>query len=618
MENILIKTGKIKTLIAILLILLPGSWLMAQEIQLKAYVSRNPVTANDQFSYSVEITGKSTSLPDPKFPDLSAFFVLSGPNSSTNIQWVNGKMSSSKTNTFYLQPKKEGKFSIGSASVTYHGKTFSSNPISLTVQKAATASPAVAPSTPGKQRSVTDRANQGKNLFIKTLVSKRKAYIGEEILLTYKLYYRGNVRSYNIDKRPANAGFWTEDFKLPRQPVISSEIVNGVSYNVATLTKSALFPTQAGALSVEPMEITLEEVVQQRRNRRSLFDSFFDDPFGRTVQRKIVTKKVKINVLPIPEENRPPSFSGAVGRLHFVAAVDKKQVATNEAISLKLKLFGTGNIKLVQMPEVIIPPDIEKYDPKISFKTKMQNNMVSGSKTAEIILVPRLAGDYTIKPIHFSYFDPSVKRYQTISTRPIRLHILQGKTALATGGVHSSGLSKEEVTLLGRDIRFIKESSRFETRNYKSYTSVYFWAAILTILLVFFLFVLWDERRVKLLSDERLARKSRAGKVAAKQLMVARSHLGDDEDSAFYKALSQALQGFVRDKLNIELTEFSAANIRQVLSKRGIPEEDIREYQTVLEESDFNQFAGKRSGQQGRQELFDRAKVILTRLEKWI
>ena len=267
---------------------------------------------------------------------------------------------------------------------------------------------------------------------------------------------------------------------------------------------------------------------------------------------------------------------------------------------------------------MVIPPDIEKYDPKISFKTSKKKNTIGGTKSAEIILVPRLAGTYTIKPVKFSYFDPAKKKYQTLSTRPITLQVSQGKNGPVVSGTQNSGLSQQEVELLGKDIRYIKEYSDFQPIGYKPYLTVSFWLAILALILIFGGFVLWDDHRLKLLSDADLARKTRAGKVASKQLSAARSHLADENSAIFYKTLSAALQGFVRDKLNIELSEFSAPNVRKVLRKREIPEEDIREYLEVLEESDFNQFSGLQSARSDRDRLFERAKSVLTRLEKWI
>ena len=260
---------------------------------------------------------------------------------------------------------------------------------------------------------------------MKTSVSKRKAYVGEEVDVEYKLYFNVSIRSYNLENIPANAGFWNEDFEMPRQPVIHSEIVNGVNYNVAVIRKTALFPTRAGKLTIEPITLTLETVVRAKRSRRNgFFDSFFDDPFNtRTVKKTVSSKPVTIEVKSPPQENKPADFSGAVGRYDFSVTLDKSNVKVNEAVSLKIKLSGTGNIKLIELPKPIIPPDMEQYEPKINSTIKRSGNKISGSKTAEYVLIPRLGGDFTIKPLSFSYFDPKDKKYVTLRSKALTVKV---------------------------------------------------------------------------------------------------------------------------------------------------------------------------------------------------
>ncbi len=593
--------------------------LIAQDISIRAYVSKNRVGLNEQFQYSVEVSGKSTSLPNPKFPAFSDFYVLSGPNSSTSIQWVNGAMSSSKTASFYLQPRKQGKFIIGKASVTYKGKTLQSRPITITVVK-GNASAAAPPSKSKKapvRRSDADIA--GSSLYLKAHVSRRNVYIGQQILVTYKLYFRVQVRGYNWDKTPSNAGFWTEDFQLPSQPVIEQEIVNGINYNVAVLKKEALFPTQTGTLTIEPLRIKVEAAIRSRRRGRSLFDDFFNDPFfSQTVQKSLASNPVKITVLPLPEKGKPADFTGAVGQFRLNLSTDKQQARVNEAIALRMTLQGKGNIKLADLPKVPIPPDLEQYEPKVSTKLNKQHNSISGKKTAEYILVPRVEGQFQIKPVHFSFFDPLQKKYKTITTRPIMLTILKGKQQPGLAGAAGNNYSREEVTLLGQDIRFIKEFSVFHPIGYRPYWTLSFWLFVLGVLILFILFELYDEHQARLLGDERLARRHKAGKLAAKQLARAKALLLSEDQTGFYKAISTALQGFVRDKLNIELTEFNNSNIKSKFNERGIPEEETGAYLSVLEESDFRQFANIKSERSERQAFYEKAKMILTRLEKWI
>ena len=607
------KIGNMKIDRIIFLILLQLSFLFAQDVRIQASVSKNSVGVDEQFSYALEISGSSMNLPEVEYPEFKDFFVLSGPNTSTNMQWINGKMSSSKKNTFYLQPRAVGNFTISAASLEHKGKTYSSNTVTVKVQKSAQKTQA-----DNRPKNRQDAQISGQDLFIKTLVSKRKAYLGEQITVTYKLYFRAQVRGYNFEKTPANAGFWTEEFQLPRQPVIESEVIKGLNYNTAILRKVAVFPTQMGKLTLEPMEVSLEAVVKAQRSRRSLFDSFFDDPFGRTVQKVIATKAITIDVLDLPTEGKPNNFSGAVGNFQFSIQTDKRAAEVNEAISLRMALRGSGNIKLARLPEISIPHDIEQYEPKVSSKVNKDGGTISGSKNAEIILIPRIPGAYQIKPASFSFFNPAQRKYQTILTKAIDLQIAKGSGGPTVPASSGSGLSRYEVTLLGQDIRFIKEFSNFTVIDYKPYLSVTFWAAILGLLGLFMVIVLIDDRQARISGDERLARNRRAGKLASRQLANAKKHLTSADQGTFYKLVSLALQGFVRDKLNIELTEFSAQSIGRVLNKRGIPDDEIKEYQSVLEESDFKQYAGSVSSMDERNDLFNRARNILTRLEKWI
>jgi len=609
------KTGKMKIIKSAAFILFLVTTVFAQDVRIRATVSGNTVSLNEQFSYSLELSGNFSGLPDPEFPDFKDFYVLSGPNTSTNMQWVNGKMSSSKTNTFYLQPKTEGSITIPAARLKYKGKIYSSNTITLKVVRSKTKAKV---SGQTRTQSIKDSEISGQNLFIKTLVSKKKGYLGEQFIVTYKLYFKAQVRGYNFEQMPSYAGFWNEKFEMPRQPVIESEVVNGINYNSAVLHKVALFPTQTGKLTIEPMQVSLEAVVQSRRRSRSLFDSFFDDPFGRTVRQVVTTKPVKITVLSLPEQGKPKDFNGAVGDFKFSIRADKSNAEVNEAISLKLKLRGAGNIKLAELPKIFIPEDIEQYEPKISSDVSKDGNRVSGSKTAEIILIPRIPGIYKIKPVHFSYFNPRSKKYETIVTKPISLQISEGKGGTVISGVQSSGLSRKEVSLLGKDIHYIKAFTEFKAISFKPYFSAYFWSVIFIGLIVFMAFVIYDDRQARISGDARLARNRRAGRLASKQLSNARHRLQDQQKSEFYKSVSLALQGFVRDKLNIELTEFSAVNINNVLTERGIPQDEISEYQDVLQESDFKQFAGTASTTEECKALYNRAKNILTRLEKWI
>jgi len=282
------------------LVLSSAGYAFSADVTLKATVDKTRVGLNDRFVYTIEVSGESTSLPKPNFPSFESFTILSGPNTSTNIQFINGAMSSSNTYTFYLRPQKEGKFSIPEATLDVDDETISSNSIEITVVKGSSA-PQPQQESP---KSRKDEDLLGENLYLKAFVDKSTVYQSQQILIEYKLYFRVDVRSYNIEKLPTNTGFWMEEFKLPSQPRVGNEIINGINYRVATLRKVALFPTRSGEISIEPMTISLDAVVKQKRRSRSIFDDFFDDPFGRTVKTSVSSQPLKIKVKPLPQAGK--------------------------------------------------------------------------------------------------------------------------------------------------------------------------------------------------------------------------------------------------------------------------------------------------------------------------
>ena len=599
--------------ICILSLFLFSGFLFAADITLTATVDRNQIGLNDRFQYTIEVSGNKTNLPKPNFPSLKEFSILSGPNTSTNIQFINGAMSSSNSYSFYLMPQKEGTFKIEPATVELDGEIISSNEILVKVVKGSQA-PTPKDNTIQKKK---DADLLGENLYLKAVVDKRSVYQNEQILIKYKLYFRVSVRSYNIEKIPANPGFWTEEFKLPSQPPISTEIINGITYQVATLRQVALFPTRAGELTVEPMVISVDALVKKKRRSRSLFDDFFSDPFGQTITKSLNSKPIKITVKPLPSQNKPSNFEGVVGNYSMSLNSDKVELKANEAVSLKLSIRGTGNIKLLKPPRLQLPADMEVYDPKEKTNVSRENDTISGNKVVEYVVVPRFKGEYKIDPVSLSYFDPSRGKYIRISTDPVVLNVLAGDIS-SVGPLAGSSLSKQEVALLGEDIRFIKESVKFYQAGQKLY---YNWLYLLSYLIpIIALTATWrySIHRNKMRGDIQLARRQKAGRIASKHLTQARQTLKSNDREHFYRAITQALEGFVCDRLNLQISDFSSMNVRKDLENAGLGNEEIDEYLSCLQESDFQRYSGSDVETEEMKSFFERVKRILTRLEKYI
>jgi hypothetical protein len=585
----------------------------AQDIQLTASVNKTSVGLNESFEYSIQVSGKKTNLPDPSIPQIDDLAILGGPNSSTSIQFVNGNMSASKTLTYIVQPRRLGKITIPAATLDTGNGVISSNEVTLTVTKSAGKPQQKSPAP----KSTTDSEITGENLFLKVVSDKRNVFQNEQVIITYKLYFRVSVRSYNVDKIPANIGFWTEEFKLPSQPPIETEVINGLAYQVATLRKVAVFSTKTGKLEIEPMVITVDALIKRKRSSRSIFDSFFDDPFGRTVRKMVSSKPLVLNVKALPKEKKPADFNGEVGRYSLKVTSDKTELQANEAVSIKVVMSGNGNIKLLKSPVPKISSDMEVYDPKESTNITRNKEIISGKKTVEYIVVPRFPGDYKIRPLTFSYFDPVKKSYTRLTSDPISLKILPGTTTPGSP-LASGNLSKQDVELLGEDIRFIKETANFFISGSVIYKQWYYIALYFLPLISLVITWIYSLQRAKVRSDADLARRLKAGKIASKHLATAKKYLKPDHQREFYREMSLALQGYVCDKLNIQLTDFNLSIVEKKLHTVNLDNNLVKDYQECLQESDYKQFSGSSSDFDEMKTFFERTGKILTQLEKYI
>jgi hypothetical protein len=398
---------------------------------------------------------------------------------------------------------------------------------------------------------------------------------------------------------------------------LTSESVNGKQYQVGLLKKVALFPTQAGTLEINPLEIVCQVQVQNRKRSNDFFDQFFNDPFFNNMSTSNVTIKsspLKITVLPLPKTNIPASFKGAVGKFNLNATLSSNRVKTNEPLSLKATVSGTGNIKILEAPNVEIPNEFEKYDPKVNETIERNGNVVNGSKTFDWLLVPRYPGQKKITPLEFSYFDPSKGKYITLRSGAFDLTVEKGSAEAPQIG---SGLSKEDVKLLSQDIRFIKSGSS-EFRKSGSETVPASTLAIMTIipLLGFIGLVAYRQKTVKDLSDVTLFRSRKAMKTATKRLKEARSLLSSQNAEAFYAETSRALWAYVSDKLTIDRAELSIDNVMKQLEGTRVSQEVVSRLKECLEACEFARFAPSSATQEEKSKIYEMASNVIVSTEK--
>jgi len=588
----------------------------AQDLQISSYVNSSVIGLNQQFELSVELSGSdANSAPQPDVPNLDAFASYVGSGTSTSMELINGRMSVSKTYTHHFIATQAGTFEIPSVSVTYRGKTYTSDPIKVQVQKGRAPSNRRSPATGRRRQSQSEDLSN--TLFLKATVDKSRVYQNEAVTITYKIYTAVNVSNYGISQLPNTVGFWTEDFELPKRPRLYDQVVDGRQFKVAEIKKVAIFPQGPGEKTLDPLEIECEVQLRRQRSNRDIFDNFFNDPFfGRTVRRTLRSNPIKIDVLPLPDRGKPVNFSGAVGTYSIAATVDKEQVKTNEAVALKIVISGSGNVKIVPEPQLNLPADFEVYDPKITEKISRNGAAISGSRTFEHVLIPRFPGHQTIKPISFSYFDITSKSYKVLQTAPIDIQVAKGDDQFVSAATVNS---KEDVKFIGQDIRFIQmRLPEFERRGIVFYKRAWFFVLLFAPMLLSGMALGYRRHLDKLSGNVAYARNRKANKMAMQRLRKARQFMTRNQQQEFYGEVSNALLGFVGDKFNVAAAGLIADQVDEVLKSSGVGQEVRSAYLGCLHNCDYQRFAASDSNNGEMKAFYEKAKQALITLDREI
>lgn len=582
-----------------------------QDLKLTASVNRNTVGTGEAFEVSFSINGNIERFGPP---DMSGFQVVGGPNQSSSMSMINGVTTSSMSLSYDLVATKEGTFTIGPATVVVNGKQYRSNPVTVKVVKGQAQPQQQAQQGGGQQNVATGRSGDiAKNLFIRAVPDKTNVYQGEQLTVSYKLYSRVAIVGNQGDKQPEFNGFWSQDIKnLNQQVTWTVETYKGVRYQVAVLRQTILFPEHSGNLVLDPLGMTF--LVRQEAPAKDIMEQFFGGGY-KDVKYKIESPPVTIHVKPLPEAGKPAGFSGAVGNFRFDASVDKKELKANEALNYRLKITGSGNIKLLNPFNTSFPADFEKYDPKITDTITEKVNGVSGSRIYNYLVIPRHEGTYTIDPVKFSYFNPVTEKYVTLPAKPFQIKVDKG-VAQANAVSSYTSANKEDVKVLDKDIRYIKDSLDLHKQNEEFYGSTLYYLLLLLGPLVFivaFAYRRWDEKNN---SDVVKVKSRKASKIASKHLANAQLQLTAGNTNAFYEAISKGLYGYISDKLNIPAANLSKETIADELKARSIDDMLIAQLTDTLDLCEMARFAPVKGISQ--QEVFDKTKNIINDIEEKI
>jgi hypothetical protein len=572
----------------------------------------NAVVVGQQFKLSYKVNrGNAKEL---HIPSIDGFTILMGPSRSSSSSYsnYNGQVTStvSLTYTYILKAEKEGTFTLPAATTEVEGKQVKSNSVEIKVlpQDKQQAGSQTSAQSGGSGSS----AEIGKNdLFMTAILNKTKIFEQEAVLLTYKVYSAVNLTSLN-GKMPTLKEFHIQEIDLPQQKEWQLEHYNGRNYRALTWRQYLLFPQQSGEIEIP--SVAFEGIVaQQVRTSMDPFDMFFNGGSQYVeVKKTLNTPALKLKVENLPS-GKPEGFSGGVGEFNIKSSLSASEVKANEAVTMRITISGVGNMKLLKTPEVNFPADFEVYDPKVDNNFSVKSNGLSGNKIIEYLVIPRHAGTFTIPSVKFSYFDVKQQQYKILETEPYTLTVAKGKgsdSQVATGYV-----SKEDLKLLGKDIRFIKNgnTSYFSKENTFFASTAYMLCYLIPLILCIAYIVTYRKKMTENANLTKM-RTKKASKVAVKRLKVAKQMMVEKKSNEFYDEILKTLWGYVSDKLSIPVSKLSKDNIEARLTERGVEESLIKDFETVLSEAEFARYAPGNPGET-MDKVYSMAMNVITKLE---
>ncbi len=559
------------------------------------------VEVGDKFRVQFTVNSQGGSHFTP--PSFEGFDVIYGPSTSSqsSVQFINGSMtqSSSVTYTYVLMASQAGTFTVKPASITIDGKVIRSNSATVKVlsngqggaaqsqpQQGGSSQPSQSQQQHQPSASSSSSSVSSGDLFMTATASRTNVYEQEAILLTYKIFTTLNLTQLD-GKLPTLDGFQIQEMPLPRNKEFKLEQHNGRNYRTVIWSQYVLFPQKSGELVIP--SITYEGLVVSPRRNIDPFDAFFNGVSAmQETKRKIVTPKLTIHVSPLPA--KPAGYSGAVGRFSVSSSVNTTEVNANDAITLKLLVKGSGNMKLIRTPEIAFPKDFENYDAKINDNFSLTQSGLSGTKEFEYLVVPRHAGTYTIPAAEFIYFDVDSKSYKTLTTEPYTIKVNKGKGGSVQTADYSN--SQQDVRQLNQDIRHIKlgdvtllqgDHSLWGThRQLLSY--------VLPVLL-FIIALVVGNKRIAANNDKVRVRGRKANKMALRRMKKAKKLLAERRQNEFYDEVLRAMLGYVADKLNIPQERLNKDNIQSELTASNVPQQHIESFLKTMSDCEFARYA---------------------------
>ncbi len=567
-----------------------GLSLQAQ-VRFEAKVSKDKLGVNERLRVDFEMNQDGDNFRPPSF---DGFTVVGGPNQAVSNRWINGDRTYSKTYSYYLQPNSRGRKTIAQAEITVDDKIYKTTPVDVEVTAA------VEKPTDGDDSELI----ASDNLHLVAEVSDATPYLNEGITVVYKLYVspRISVSNFREVDSPKFSDFWSQNIEIRELRPENGEY-QGEPYRYVVLKKAVLYPQKTGELELEPL--TLSVSVDVPSDRRDIFGS----RIYKTINKTVAAGTRTIDVKPLPD-GKPAGFTGAVGKFSMDVSTTKEKLKASESLEAKVEIRGNGNLNLFELPALEVPSSLEMYSPERIENVTTTLNGKQGSIIDSYTIVPTRKGQYPIKPLNFSYFDPQSETYKSLSSQEIVIDVEEGP---ATGGNVVAGNNRQSVNLPSEQFRFIKTNTNLKPLDQQAFfRSWTFWGSLFLPFAAIPLFILFGKRREAKAADVTGNRRKKADKLARKYLSEAKKNLGDQQ--SFYESLERAMHNYLKAKLHIQTAEMSKERISEILKEKNVADETSTEFIEVLKSCEFARYTP--ASNTAQHEDYDKAVKVISKLDK--
>jgi len=560
---------------------------ISAQVKFDATVSKNKLGLNERLRVDFVMNQNGDNFSPPDFEN---FQIIGGPNQSISTKYVNGERSFSKTYSYFLQPLRKGSLRIKQASIEIDGEEYKSLPIEVIITD----------SVDQPSDSVTQYYND-EDIELRALISKSSPYVNEPITIVYKLYYKAPIRVSNAQETetPKYKDFWNQDIKIP-QLKIQSEIYKGQNYNVVEWKKVVLYPQKSGLLEISPLSINL--MLDVPTDKRDFFGNIIIDQTSQFIS----TGTRRINVKQLPLNNMPSSFTGAVGEFEFDVILDKSSLRATESFQAELKVKGRGNLKLFDLPDLLVPGSMELFEPQREESINTNLSGMNGSVTKVFTVIPRFQGSFPIEQVEFSYFDPKLEEYKIVKSPRLTIDVYDGPTISNTSVNNTNTISSND------SFRFIKINTKLmKISNDKFFESEIFYILISSPFAMVIAFVMLTaykrKRKSSFTETQRVQHKE-----IDKMINTAKESLNDK--NVFYDLIEKAVYKTLLLKFSLNIDNLNKEKIKSTLRVKGIDEKNISKIIQLIENCENAKYS--RSSNSIMNNDLNTAKEIISLIQK--